>query len=75
MWVSTSLGRGGAFSELKEQFHSGFKPGCQWRNLADGWAAGEWSWNWRSGKHKGSRMKGGVPWTGTCVTSRTRNDR
>ena len=30
MWVSTSLGRDGAFSELKEQFH------CQWSNLADG---------------------------------------
>ena len=24
------------------------------------WAAGEWCWYWRSGKHKGSRMKGGV---------------
>ena len=24
------------------------------------WAAGEWCWCWRSGKHKGSRMKGGV---------------
>ena len=33
---STSLGRGGAFSELKEQFHSGRTPGCQWDNLADG---------------------------------------
>ena len=29
MWGSTSLGRGGAFSELKEQFHSGRTPGCQ----------------------------------------------
>ena len=27
-----------------------------WRH----WAAGEWCWYWRSGKHKGSRMKGGV---------------
>ena len=27
MWGSTSLGRGGAFSELKEQFHSGRSPG------------------------------------------------
>ena len=24
------------------------------------WAAGEWCWYWRSGKHKGSRMKGAV---------------
>ena len=36
MWGSTSLGRGGAFSELKEQFHSGRTPACQWGNLADG---------------------------------------
>ena len=27
-----------------------------WRH----WAAGEWCWYWRSGKHKGSRVKGGV---------------
>ena len=27
-----------------------------WRH----WAAGEWCWYWRSGEHKGSRMKGGV---------------
>ena len=27
-----------------------------WRH----WAAGEWCWHWRSCKHKGSRMKGGV---------------
>ena len=27
-----------------------------WRHRA----AGEWCWYWRSGKHKGSRMKGGV---------------
>ena len=27
-----------------------------WRH----WAAGEWCWYWRSGKHKGSRLKGGV---------------
>ena len=30
MWGSTSLGRGGVFSELKEQFSSGRTPGCQW---------------------------------------------
>ena len=36
MWGSTSLGRGGVFSELKEQFHSGRTPGCQWSSLADG---------------------------------------
>ena len=30
MWGSTSLCRGGVFSELKEQFHSGRTPGCQW---------------------------------------------
>ena len=36
MWCSTSLGRGGAFSELKEQFHSGGTPGCLWGSLADG---------------------------------------
>ena len=28
MWSSTSLCRGGVFSELKEQFHSGRTPGC-----------------------------------------------
>ena len=43
-----------------------------WRH----WAAGEWCWYWRSGEHKGSRMKGGVfSWTGTWIDSRTRNDR
>ena len=36
MWGSTSLGRGGVFSDLKEQFHSGRTPGCQWGNVADG---------------------------------------
>ena len=36
MWSSTSLGRAGVFSELKEQFHSGRTPGCQWSSLADG---------------------------------------
>ena len=36
MWSSTSLGRGGVFSELKEQFHGGRTPGCQWGSLADG---------------------------------------
>ena len=36
MWGSTSLGRGGAFSELKEQFHSGRPPGCQWSSFTDG---------------------------------------
>ena len=30
MWGSTSLGRGGVFSELKEQFHSVRTPGCRW---------------------------------------------
>ena len=30
MWVSTSLCRGGVFSELKEQFHRGRTPGCRW---------------------------------------------
>ena len=30
------LGRGGVFSELKEQFHSGRSPGCQWSSLTDG---------------------------------------
>ena len=33
---STSLGRGGGFADLKEQFHSGRTLGCQWCNLADG---------------------------------------
>ena len=32
MWSSTTLDRGGVFSELKEQFHSG----CQWGSFADG---------------------------------------
>ena len=36
MWGSTSLGRGGVFSELKEQSHSGRTPACQWGSLADG---------------------------------------
>ena len=36
MWCSTSLGRGGVFSELKEQFHSGRTPGCQRDTFADG---------------------------------------
>ena len=30
MWGLTSLCRCGVFSELKEQFHSGRTPGCQW---------------------------------------------
>ena len=34
-----------------------------WRH----WAAGEWCRYWRSGKHKGSRMKCGVSWTRTCI--------
>ena len=34
MWGSTSLGRGGVFSKLKEQFHSGRTPG--WSSLTDG---------------------------------------
>ena len=33
---STSLGRGGVFTEFKEQFHSGRSPGCQWCSLIDG---------------------------------------
>ena len=36
MWGSTSLGRGGVFSELKEQFHRSRTPGCQWGSFADG---------------------------------------
>ena len=36
MWGSTSPGRGGVFSELKEQFHSGRTPGCQRGSFADG---------------------------------------
>ena len=36
VWGSTSLGRGGVFSKLKEEFHSGKTPGCQWSSLADG---------------------------------------
>ena len=36
MWGSTSLCRGGVFSELEEQFQSGRTPGCQWGGLADG---------------------------------------
>ena len=36
MWGSTSLGRGGVFSELKEHFYSGRTPGCQWVSLAVG---------------------------------------
>ena len=33
MWGSTSLGRSGAIRDLKEQFHSGRTPGCQWSVL------------------------------------------
>ena len=33
---STSLGRGGALSELTELNHSGRRPGCQWGSLPDG---------------------------------------
>ena len=36
MWGSTSLGRGGVFSEVKEQFHSGRSPGYQWSGFTDG---------------------------------------
>ena len=36
MWGSTSLGRGGVFSELTEQSRSGRTPRCQWGSLADG---------------------------------------
>ena len=43
-----------------------------WRH----WAASEWCWYWRSGKHKGSRMKGGVVLgPARVIDSRTRNDR
>ena len=43
-----------------------------WRH----WAAGEWCWYCRSGKHNGSRMKGGIFLEPTRVftDSRTRND-
>ena len=34
-WGSTSLGRGGVFSEWKEQSHSGRSPGCQWGGLTE----------------------------------------
>ena len=52
---------------IKEEIHQD-RP---WRH----WAAGEWNWYWRSGKHKGSRLKGGVfSSAGMCVDSRTRND-
>ena len=35
MWGSTTLGRGGVFSELKEQFHSGRSLGCWVASLMD----------------------------------------
>ena len=38
--------------QRRKEFHQA-RP---WRHRA----AGEWCWYWRSGKHKGSRMKGGV---------------
>ena len=31
VWGSTSLGRGGFFSDLKERFHGGRTPGRWWR--------------------------------------------
>ena len=34
MWGSTSLGRGGVFSELKEQFRRCRAPGCQWEVIS-----------------------------------------
>ena len=40
------------FENVAKQVHQA-RP---WRH----WAAGDWCWYWRSGKHKGSRMKGGV---------------
>ena len=52
---------------VKEKIHQA-RP---WRH----WAASEWRWYWRAGKHKGSRMKGGVFLGPARVTSRTRNDR
>ena len=39
------------------------------------WAAVEWCRYWRSGKHKGSRMKGGVFLGPARVSPRTRHDR
>ena len=43
-----------------------------WRH----WVEGEWCWYWKSGKHKGSRMKGGV-FLGLArvFPARTTNDR
>ena len=35
--------------------------------------AGEWCWYWRSGKHKGSRMKGGVFLRPACVLLQERD--
>ena len=32
----TSVGLDGVFSDLKERFHGGRTPGCQWSNFADG---------------------------------------
>ena len=31
VWRSTSVGRGGGFSDLKERFHGGRTLGCWWR--------------------------------------------
>ena len=42
-----------------------------WRH----WAASEWCWYWGSGKHKGEWKVVFFSWAGTCVDSRTRNDR
>ena len=36
VWGSTSLGRGGVFSELKKHLRSGTARGCQWGSFADG---------------------------------------
>ena len=41
-----------AYIERRKEIHQA----RLWRH----WAAGEWCWYWRSGKHKGSKMKGGI---------------
>ena len=56
MLGSTSLGRDGAFSELKEQFHSGRTLGCQWSHLADGTLSS-----------KSHRLWSDLLWTRRCL--------
>ena len=53
MWSTTSLGRGGVFTELKEQFRSGRIPGCQWCSLADGTLSSK-SWHFISSHRRWS---------------------